>query len=308
MAGDCNDEYSTNSAKKLATFTLLPRSSMEMAPYMTLKSLNEKPIMRQIAAIEHLPNQVQSASSISSTTGPDERFGNEFYYGVLFGSFLWSSEVRSSTPSNMRILLGTELNKIQDMMHTPAGGIDEEKDMVNLAGRLTLAPRSRRSAVRSISDLPPELLVQIFRFYALQVPPWPRGSRYRSIQRQGWIAVTHVCRRWRQVALGDPSLWARITGFSSRPKWISEMLVRAGNAPLTVDLPATPVPGILFKFTLHMFRIRELRLRDLSLLDPPGLREICELEAPALEHFELGVSTPYPVTFHQLGGMTLFRG
>jgi len=86
------------------------------------------------------------------------------------------------------------------------------------------------------------------------------------------------------------------------------MLVRARNAPLIVDFPETPVPEILSKFTLHIPRICELRLRGLSLLPPQGLREIFALEAPALEHLELGVSTFYPVTFHQLGGMTLFRG
>jgi len=276
---------------------------MEVAPDMTL---NERLIMKQIAAIEHRPDQVQSA--ISSSTGLHERLVNAFYCGVLFDLFLCSSDVRSSKPSNVRILLGTELNKTRYMTHTPAGGIDEEKDMISLVGRLTISPHSRRSAVTPISLLPPELLVQIFRLYALEVPPWSRVSTHRGIKRRGWIAVTRVCRRWRQAALGDSLLWARITGFSSSPKWIAEMLVRSRNAPLIVDLPATPVPGTLSKFTLHIFRIRELRLRDLSLLNPPGLRDICALEAPALEHLELGVSTPYPVTFHQLGGTTLFGG
>ena len=278
-----------------------------MAPYM---ALNEKPILKQIAPIERRLNhwQVQSASSISSTAGPHEGLVNAFYCIVLFDLFLWSSDVQSSIPSNVRILLGTELSKTRDMMHTPVGGIDEVKDMVSMVGRLTLSPDSRRSAGTPISVLPPELLVQIFRFFALEVPPWPRRSIYCGIQRQGWIAVTHVCQCWRQVALGDSLLWARITGFLSCPKWISEMLVHVWNAPLIIDLPATPVPGILSKFTPHIFRIRDLWLRDLSLLHPPGLRRICALEAPALEHFELGVSTPCPVTFHQLGGTTLFGG
>jgi len=65
---------------------------------------------------------------------------------------------------------------------------------------------------------------------------------------------------------------------------------------------------VLSKFPHNIVRIRELRLRGLSLLRSHGLREICALEAPALEHFELGVSAPYPVTFHQLGVTTLFRG
>ena len=271
----------------------------QMSPYM---ALNESLIMRRIAG-RH-PSQVQIASStgIIPTTGPHERFGNAFHSGVLFdlsSEFLLSSDVQSSTPSNVPIPLKTELNEIReirDMMHTPAGEISEEI-------RLARFPRSRCSAVTPISALPPELLVQIFRLYALEVPPWSG-----RVQKLGWIGVTHVCRRWRQVALGDSSLWARITGLSPNAKWISEMLVRARNAPLVVDFVVTPAPEVLSMFPPHIFRIRELRLRGPSLVRSQGLREICALEAPALEHFELGISTPYPVTFHQLGGTTLFGG
>ena len=57
----------------------------QMLPSMTL---NEKLVMRQIAAIERQPSQVQSASSISPTSGPYERLGNSSHCGVLFDEFL----------------------------------------------------------------------------------------------------------------------------------------------------------------------------------------------------------------------------
>jgi len=277
----------------------------QMSPYMALDEDSE--LIRQIAAIGRHLSQVQIASPTSPTTGPHERLGNAFHGGILFGlsspsEFLWSSDVQSSTPSNMRIL-ETELNQIRDMTHTPAWGIDKEIDMISLARRPTRSLPSCRGVVTPISVLPPELLARIFRFYALEEPPWSG-----SVQKLGWITVTHVCQRWRQVALGDSSLWARITGISPNSKWISEMLVRARNAPLVVDFVVPPVPGILSKFAPHIFRIRELRLRGLSVDRPQGLRDICALEAPALEHFELGVSVSYPVIFHQLGWRSLFRG
>ena len=262
-------------------------------------------LTRQLATIGRHLRQVQIASS--PTTAPHGRLGNVFHGGILFDSpseFPWSSDVQSSTPSNMRILLGTELNQIRDMTHTPARGIDKELDMISLGRGLARSLPSCRSVITPISVLPPELLIRIFHFHALKEPPWSGG-----VQKLGWIGVTHVCRRWRQVALGDSSLWARITGSLLNAKWISEMLVRARNAPLlVVDFAVTPVPGILSKFAPHIFRIRELRLRGLSVHRPRALREICALEAPALEHFELGVLGPYPVTFHQLGGTTLFGG
>ena len=298
----------------------------QMSPYMILDEdweLNEdsepdedseldedsdSEFIRELAALGRQMRLAKITSSIYSTTRPHERLGNAFHGGILFdpssaSGFLWSSDVQSSTPSNMRLLLETELNQIRDMTHTPVRGIDKEIDMISLDRRPTRSLPSCRSVVTPISALPPELLIRIFHFYALEVPPW-----FGEVQKLGWIGVTHVCRCWRRVALGDSLLWARITGILPNAKWISEMLVRARNAPLVVDFVVPPVPGILSKFAPHIFRIRELRLRGLSVHRPQGLMEICTLEAPALEHFELGVSVPYPVTFRRLGGRTLFRG
>jgi len=186
------------------------------------------------------------------------------------------------------------------MTHTSSGETDEEFD-ISLARGLTRSLHSRCSAIALISVLPPELLARTFRFHALEERPWSNGMK-----KLGWIGVTHVCRRWRQVALDDSSLWARITGILPNSKWIAEMLVRARNAPLVVPFAVTPVPEVLSMFTPHIFRIRELRLRNLY--RSQDFQEICALEAPALEHFELGISALNPVTFHQLGGTTLFRG
>ena len=151
---------------------------------------------------------------------------------------------------------------------------------------------SRRSAVTLTSALPPELLPRMLHFCAPEELPWSY-----SMRKLGWITFTHFCQRWRQVALGDSSLWVRITGSSPNARWIFGMLVRVRNGPLAADFAATQVLGILSKVSQNIIRIRKLRFRGLSLLRSQGLRDICALEAPALEHFELGVSTPYPVTF-----------
>ena len=160
-----------------------------------------------------------------------------------------------------------------------------------------------RNSHALISSLPPELLARIFRFYALMEPPWS------GLQKLGWIIVTHVCQRWRQVALDDSMLWARIVGVSPSTEWISEALVRARDAPLCFDIVGTPTPEALSKFTPHMSHTRILRLPNLSLHDMQVVREICALEAPVLEHVELGISDPSPITFrHLAAGMTLFKG
>ena len=87
---------------------------------------------------------------------------------------------------------------------------------------------TRRNALVPISLLPPEILSRVFHLLVLEEPPLSGG------QNLSWIRITHVCQHWRQVALGNSSLWARIWGISTNTKWISEMLARAKNAPLDI--------------------------------------------------------------------------
>ena len=187
---------------------------------------------------------------------------------------------------------------------TSLSAIGEETDA---ARHLTLL--SNRNALAPISVLPPELLARIFRFHALVESLWS------GMLHLGQIRVTHVCRQWRQVALDDSSLWATFTGFWPREEWISEALVRARNAPLVIDFDLTPSLRKLSKFIPHISHIRELRLRNLypSPFQLEDLQEICALEAPILEHFELALDpgTYFPVpslTYRELVGTTLFNG
>ena len=223
--------------------------------------------------------------------------------------FFSSNSTQKLTVSGIFSLLETRLIEIQAMALSPAAratalsAIDEE---IDASRHLTDTLLSHRNAIAPISALPPELLARVFHFHALVEPPWS------SMQNLGWIRVTHVCRQWRHVALDDLSLWATITGFWPSTELMSESLVRARNAPLVIDFEVTPSLEILAKFPPHISHIRELRLRNLSPLHSQGVQEICALEAPVLEHFELALDpAPYPVTFltySELAGTTLFKG
>ena len=195
---------------------------------------------------------------------------------------------------------------IQATTETPAArtsSLSPTDAEIDASRCLTHSLISSRYSHALISSLPPELLARIFRFYTLIEPPWS------GLQKLGWIVVTHVCRRWRQVALDDSMLWARIVGVSPSTEWILEALVRARDAPLRFDIVGAPSPEALFKFTPHMSHTRILRLPNLSIHDMEVVREICTLEAPVLEHFELGISDASLITFPQLAaGMTLFKG
>src|SRR5712672_3059623 len=78
--------------------------------------------------------------------------------------------------------------------------------------------------------------------------------------------LTHVCRRWRQVALDDPTLWTHFSNFPRTKDWIAERLSRARNAPLVIDLVRSMVTDMFYLFTPHISHTRELYLYDLSFL------------------------------------------
>jgi len=163
---------------------------------------------------------------------------------------------------------------------------------------------TRRNALMPISLLPPEILARVFHLLVAEEPPFLRR------QNPGWIKVTHVCRHWRQVALDDSSLWARIWAIRTNTKWILEMLARAKNAPLDIELNAVrnPSPESLLMISPHISHTRQFRIHSLSTLHFDSVQEIFSREAPALEHFELTATARSPIDFRELGGNMLFKG
>jgi hypothetical protein len=163
---------------------------------------------------------------------------------------------------------------------------------------------ARRNTLVPISVLPPEILSRVFHLLVIEEPP---------LSENPWIRVTHVCRRWRQVAIDDSSLWARIRGIPTNAEWISEMLARAKNAPLEIELNdvGRSSPETLFMVAPHLSHTRQLRLHGLSKYHSGGIQAIFSREAPALEHLELTANrTSYSgnVTFPDIGGKMLFKG
>jgi hypothetical protein len=186
-------------------------------------------------------------------------------------------------------------NQIRSVVRTPStrdvalSTVDKGIDAAMLLARALL---THRNTLAPVSVLPPEVLARIFHLAALAESSQPEMGSLR------WISVTHVCRHWRQVALDDSSLWARISGSTANTTWISETLARARNAPLTIDLFETQDAETLSMFTAHFAHTHEFRLR--GLVTPhcdDNIREICSQEAPALEHFELGADIDSPITF-----------
>ncbi|KAI0055538.1 hypothetical protein BV25DRAFT_168253 [Artomyces pyxidatus] len=86
----------------------------------------------------------------------------------------------------------------------------------------------------TISAFPTELLVDIFALLSRDDPPvFPDPGEADQGRRLGWLVVTHVCRRGRDIAVGTPTLWLCID-FSMGPPWVPLMLARANGLPVTI--------------------------------------------------------------------------
>jgi F-box-like len=138
--------------------------------------------------------------------------------------------------------------------------------------------------------LPPELLRMIF--IACANPPFTvqHPSYWCNARNMQWIAITHVCRYWRSVALGYSDLWKRLYFFN--PDVTKEMILRSQGANLEVIIDAdlrsiaksTFVPMVLPE--LH--RVSILRLSDLFQVQSLGDGLVSA--APKLEDLYLSAS------------------
>ncbi|TFY68783.1 hypothetical protein EVG20_g3416 [Dentipellis fragilis] len=118
--------------------------------------------------------------------------------------------------------------------------------------------RNRQNDLAPISMLPAEVLVNIF----LRLPQSSESLGRSSEMR--WIrAVSHVCHRWRELALQSASLWININP-SLGVQWVSEMLSRSRSAPLRVTLDGSLLLGYLDAVRDNMFRTRHLQLNIMS--------------------------------------------
>lgn len=128
-----------------------------------------------------------------------------------------------------------------------------------------------------IGVLPPELLVEVFRHCQAE------GSRR-------WLHVTHVCKRWREVALGSPGLWASFACFEL--EWTRASISRSRECSLHVELnfvwydswTKDDIIKLLALLFEHGNRIRSLRIAGSYHPDlTDTLLDIFPLSCPLLE-------------------------
>ncbi|KAI0262707.1 hypothetical protein BC834DRAFT_788632, partial [Gloeopeniophorella convolvens] len=105
-----------------------------------------------------------------------------------------------------------------------------EDEIESVATRLA-GLKARRNATLPVSRLPFDALILIFESYkdAFNEAGAPSSSSI-STAKLGWIVCSHVCRRWRQIILGTPSLWQDLI-VDLGPAWLEESIHRSKPFP-----------------------------------------------------------------------------
>ncbi|KAG2148839.1 hypothetical protein DEU56DRAFT_753078 [Suillus clintonianus] len=157
---------------------------------------------------------------------------------------------------------------------------DVDEEIAALAGSMGVC-HSHTNAPPSNSRLPSEILAMVFEHHEYQ-------ERFDGSANDGvpaCLEITHVCRYWREVALGCPALWTFICSPSA--SWLGTMLERSMNAPLIVMLESpVPLEKYLEPILSHLSRIKILQIPSLESDFEPIIRLLSSQPAPLLEMFE----------------------
>src|SRR5258708_37372795 len=141
-------------------------------------------------------------------------------------------------------------------------------------------PNTSPTAPHPITLLPVEILSEIMcympLFYGHDAPdirplnrdldPSRRFTRDGPIRTPHWVAVSHVCHRWREIALKCKALWTCIPVVSVR--WAERALALSDPHPLTLRIDSEDSSldrgyasvGALRTVLSHMSRIRKIRI------------------------------------------------
>jgi hypothetical protein len=152
------------------------------------------------------------------------------------------------------------------------------------------ALKLRRNALSPISSLPPEMFAAIFSILCLPGTSPLGGKPDHHLAR---LSVSHVCHRWREIALNQPLLWSHVDFTTLSLAGAAEILVRAKSIPLYLEANVSSYPWDDVRFNTfrkdlqeHVHHIRYLKTRA----KPGQLHSILEgliSPAPTLEHLSL---------------------
>lgn len=150
--------------------------------------------------------------------------------------------------------------------------------------RAMTAYKIRRNFVSPSNRLLPELFARVFAFLAEEEPA---GDKENTMGILGWILVTHVCRRWRQIAIDHASLWQRIP-LVMGVRWTEEFLARSRTAPLVfLGVQAQITLPLIHLMGEHLFRTKGLHITVYSGTVSEALALVLSGSADMMEVLEI---------------------
>ncbi|KZV70837.1 hypothetical protein PENSPDRAFT_752221 [Peniophora sp. CONT] len=110
---------------------------------------------------------------------------------------------------------------------------------------------ARLNALNRVVSLPAEILERVF--LALQrVEPTSTGPVHHEWSAESeWVLITHVCHRWRQVAMSYCRLWTDVDVDAYGVTLCKEMLSRLGCQPFALSATVKAHEGFLFTTELR---------------------------------------------------------
>jgi hypothetical protein len=148
------------------------------------------------------------------------------------------------------------------------------------------ASRFERGVVfDTTARLPPEILTMVFRYCKR---PRRRLEHIFAEPNLEWIRVTFVCRSWRQIALGCPSLWGDCLALSRSVDCVQTMLTRSQEAPLQLNgTVVTSNIALVIHILQHLPRMFQISLEMTPAHALPVFETMRVRPAPLLKRCDL---------------------
>ncbi|KAJ7871876.1 hypothetical protein B0H14DRAFT_202570 [Mycena olivaceomarginata] len=194
-------------------------------------------------------------------------------------------------------MLGLEADRVDE--NTAAQNLDHEHFVSSL----------RSDKAYPVLTLPTEIVAEIFIHF---LPVYPHFPPYTGILSP--TSLTHICRRWREIAISIPALWSAIelayninVSFQRQADIIDLWLERSCSFPLSIRLDMDDNEGVYVSKALSSIIAHHSRWEYLKLV-PRGISRDT-LGFPATEgsmpllhhlHLELDAATINPVAFREL--------
>lgn len=166
--------------------------------------------------------------------------------------------------------------------------------------QLQLQVRTLRNFLLPVHALPLEILSDIFSTHSTSPPLHsPSLSDIAVKARPSQVLpITHVCKHWRNTALGCTSLWRSIVfkpaGGPHPYRFQDECLLRSSGAPLDVQIEdkITGRVGVLDKLGLQSARLRKFHLLNIAHVQKLH-NDVFRGEAPILESLQITFDYTY---------------